>query len=112
MADKYSYRITPLAEEDIDGVLAYIANNLCNTKAAKDLLNKIDSAIDNICNFPYSFADCSCYLIADDKIRHIPVDNYVLIYEITEYDKEIRILRFRYAKMNLRNIELHTKDKS
>ena len=41
MADKYSYRITPLAEEDIDGVLAYIANNLCNTKAAKDLLNKI-----------------------------------------------------------------------
>lgn len=110
MADKYSYRITPLAEDDIDGVLAYIANSLCNTKAAKDLLDKIGSAIDNICNFPYSFADCSCYLIADDKIRHIPIDNYVLIYEIAEYDREIRILRFRYAKMNLRNIELNNKD--
>ena len=84
MADKYSYRITPLAEDDIDGVLAYIANNLCNTKAAKDLLDNIDSAIDNICNFPYSFADCSCYLIADNKIRHIPVDNYLSLIHISE----------------------------
>ncbi len=30
MSNKFSYYLTPLAEQDIDSALDYIANQLCN----------------------------------------------------------------------------------
>ena len=106
MSNKYTFKLTPLAEQDIDSALNYIAENLCNAKAATDLFSKIESTIDTICAFPRSSSDCLCFLIQDENIRHVPIDNYVLIYEIVDELKEIRILRFRYSKMNLKNVEL------
>lgn len=103
---KYNYNFTPLAEEDIDSVLSYISEQLLNKKAANDLFSKIEKAIENICEFPYSFADCSYYLITDINIRHANIDNYVLIYEVLEETKQINFLRFRYAKMNLSNMNI------
>lgn len=103
MSDKYTYRLTPLAESDIDSALEYIAESLCNPKAASDLYMKLERAIDTVCDFPYSSADCRRFLIQDESIRHVPVDNYVLIYEIEDELKEIRILRFRFSKMNPKN---------
>ena len=101
MKSEYAYKLTPLAENDIDSALEYIAQTLCNTKAALDLMDKIERAIQNACVFPYSAADCHMFLINDDKTRHIPVDNYVLIYEVDERAKLIKILRFLYAAMDL-----------
>lgn len=106
MSNKYTFRLTPLAEQDIDSALNYISVNLCNAKAASDLFIEIESAIDTICTFPRSSLDCLCYLIQDNNIRHIPIDNYVLIYEIVDELKEIRILRFRYSRTNLKNVDL------
>ncbi|HBN12476.1 MAG TPA: hypothetical protein DD415_02565 [Clostridiales bacterium] len=106
MSNKYTFRLTPLAEQDIDSALNYIAENLYNAKAASDLYMQIESAIGTICAFPRSSSDCLCFLIQDENIRHIPVDNYVLIYEIVDELKEIRLLRFRYSRMNLKNVEL------
>ncbi len=106
MSNKYNYLLTPLAEQDIDSALSYITENLCNAKAATDLYLEIESAIETICSFPRSSSDCLCYLVTDENIRHIPVSNYVLIYEIVDEIKEIRILRFRYSKMNFKNIDL------
>ncbi len=106
MSNKYTFKLTPLAEQDIDSALNYIAENLCNAKAASDLYIEIESTIDTICAFPRSSSDCLCFLIQDENIRHVPLDNYVLIYEIVDELKEIRILRFRYSKMNLKNVEL------
>ena len=109
MSDKYNYKLTPLAEEDIDSALTYISEQLFNGKAANDLLTKIENTIGRICEFPYSFADCSYFLIKDDNMRHAVVDNYVLVYEIIKEEKQINILRFRYAKMNL--TKMNVKDK-
>lgn len=106
MSNKYTFRLTPLAEQDIDGALEYIAESLCNPKAASGLLFKIEKAIDTACSFPLSAADCLCFLITDENIRHIQIDKYALIYEISEELKEIRILRFRYSRMNLKYTEL------
>lgn len=52
MSNKFSYYLTPLAEQDIDSALDYIANQLCNGQAASDLFAKIENAIENICRFP------------------------------------------------------------
>ena len=101
MPNKYNYKITLLAKQDILSVVEYITEQLSNAKAASDLLSKTEQTIKTICEFPYSFADCSYFLISDEHIRHAVIDNYILVYEIVESVKEIRVLRFRYAKMDL-----------
>ncbi len=95
-----------MPNKDVDSALNYISQNLCNPKAAADLYFEIDSAIHRICAFPRSSSDCLCYLIQDENIRHVPVDRYVLIYEIVDELKEIRILRFRYSGMDIKKVEL------
>ncbi len=104
MDNKYQRKITDTAQQDITSTVNYIAINLCNVKASNDLLKKIRSAADNICMFPRAHTDCKCFMIDDENIRHTTIDNYVLIYEISDETKQINILRFVYAKKNLINI--------
>ncbi len=111
MSNKYAYKLTPLAESDIDSALDYISNQLCNGQAAGDLLDKIENTIENICTFPYSSADCTYFLVNDESVRHVLIDNYVLIYEVKEQAKQINILRFRYTRMNLTQLKLGNREK-
>ncbi|MCH5350870.1 MAG: type II toxin-antitoxin system RelE/ParE family toxin [Clostridiales bacterium] len=106
MVSKYGYRFTPLAESDIDSALTYISVTLCNGQAAGKLLSDIESIITTICEFPYSAADCKCFLVQDEKIRHVSVDNYILIYEIREEEKTLNILRFLYSRMDLTKLDI------
>lgn len=101
MSDKFTYKITPNANEDMAQALLYISENLHNPKAAIDLLDETDKAIDQICRFPYAQPDCTCFLITNPEFRHIQVDNYTLVYRVKESEKVLHILFFRYAKMDL-----------
>lgn len=110
MSSKYAYYLTPLAEQDIDSALAYITETLSNGQVANKLFEDIEKAIATICEFPYSSADCKLFLIQDENIRHVLIDNYVLIYEVKETEKRLNILRFRYTRMDLTKLELDKKD--
>lgn len=99
MSNKYNYKFTAIAEQDIDSVFSYISENLGNKKAANDLFVEIQATIEKICLFPYSFSDATYYFINDKNIRRAVIGNYVLIYEIIEEQNQINVLRFRYAKM-------------
>lgn len=106
MSNKYTFKMTPFAEFDVDSALTYLTDNLCNEKAAGDLYLKIEKAIETICEFPFASTDCKCFLVEDEKIRHVPIDNYCLVYEIKKEEKRIDILRFRFAKMDLTKLSL------
>ncbi|MCH5158936.1 MAG: type II toxin-antitoxin system RelE/ParE family toxin [Clostridiales bacterium] len=106
MANKYGFRFTPLAESDIDSALSYISITLCNGQAALKLLSDIEKTITTICEFPYSFADCKRFLVQDENIRHVSIDNYVFIYEIREQEKQLNILRFLYSRMDLAKTDI------
>ena len=101
MPDKYIYKLTPIANTDMDEAAQYISENLHNPKAALDLLDSIDETIEQICKFPYAQPDCTCFLIDNPEFRHIPVKNYTLVYRIREEEKLLRIIYFRYEKMDL-----------
>lgn len=104
--NKYKYYVTPLAEQDIDSALNYISTELCNAKAALDLLDEIEHTIENIVAFPLSMPDCKIFLITDENIRHTYVNNYCLIYEVKEESKQINILRFLYCKIDFTKLEV------
>ena len=110
MSSKFDYFLTPLAEQDIDSALAYITDTLCNGQAAKKLFGDIESAIDRICEFPYSSDDCKLFLIQDEHIRHVIIDNYVLVYEVKEAESKLNLLRFCYNRMDLTKLMLGKKD--
>lgn len=103
MPTDYIYILAPNAEEDIESALDYIAENLCNKKAALDLAMEIEKSFETICEFPFSSADCECFLITDKNIRHIPIKNCTLIYEINQSKREIYVLYFKYSRMDLKN---------
>ena len=93
----YRYKLTPLAIADIDDALDYISEKLLNSVAADNLYHGIQREITNICDTPYAFPDCSYYLIDDENIRHAVVRNYILIYEISQGEEMIKVLRFLYG---------------
>ncbi len=94
----YNYEFTELAINDIDETLNYITNNLCNKKAAVDLMKDIEKSIYNICMFPLAYPDCKYYYIKDENIRHAIINNYILVFKI--FETKIVFLRFKYSKQN------------
>ena len=102
----YSFKFTQLAICDIDEALDYITDKLQNPGAAKRLYSSIKKEISGICKNPSLFPDCSCYYIDDKNIRHSLVGNYVLIFEICKVEKEIRILRFLYGRMDISHMAI------
>ncbi len=100
MANKYNYQFTDFALADLENALSYVSNTLMNKKAARDLLVLLDNTIENICDFPYSYPDCSYYFIEDSAIRHTMIKNYVLVYRVNEETSTIEILRFKYSKQS------------
>lgn len=104
MQNNYSYKLTPLALQDIDETLAYITEKLLNGKAAINLLDELEHTLNSICSYPHAFPDCAVFMITDTMIRHAPVNNYLLIYEIDEEEKQVNILRFLYAKADIANM--------
>ena len=104
----YRYKFTPLALSDMDEALDYIAGSLSNPSAADTMYRNIASEIERICDRPFSFSDCSNYLIDDEMIRHTVIGNYVLIFEVCEAEKLIKILRFLYGGRNIAGMSIGT----
>lgn len=102
----YRYKLTPLALSDIDDALGYIGETLSNPSAADRLYRSIMKEIDGIISGPFSFPNCSHYLIDDENIRHSVIGNYVLIYEIDENNHLIKILRFLYGGRDITNTNI------
>lgn len=101
MGSRYTWKMTPLAEADIDGVLSYITEQLSNRAAAARLLSDFDKAINSICEFPMACAGCEYYFISDANCRHAIIGNYVLFYRVNEDEKQIEVLRFIYSGRNI-----------
>ena len=110
MEFKYSYKFTETAAQDLDDILHYINDDLCNQSAAKSFYNDILSNINNTRLFPLSGTLVRNEYLQDKSVRQIVVGNYILYYIAKENEKTIYIVRIVYGKMNLEQIDLSIKD--
>jgi len=94
----YNYFITAHAEKDFESIMDYIAVELHNPTAAQALGRKIFEAIDNVCVFPQSGTQVVNSGIADNTVRRLVIDNYILYYKPLDNDKFIYILRIVYGQ--------------
>lgn len=101
-ADNYTAVILPQAEKDITEILDYIANELSNPTAAKNLWADIKEAIGRARTFPYAMPLLKNeHITRGKKYRRLDVNNYVIIYKVVEELMQIRILAVFYGPSDI-----------
>ncbi len=101
---EYSLKFTTKAEDDLDEIYEYIANNLFAYEAADNLMDKFENKILRLKTFPYS-----CSFVADEVLkkrsyRKLIIDNYIVFYLINEQEHQVIIMRILYGASNYKNI--------
>jgi len=104
MASEYGYRLTQKASTDLDDIIAYMAVDLANPKAASDFMDKVEAAIDEARSFPESGPRADNEYLPEPAVRKKYIGHYILYYLPDASKKLIYILRIIYSRRNLDEI--------
>ena len=88
------------AQDDLDGIFAYISVTIAAPMAAKDLSNSIHDALDTLSEFPEAFALCQDEPWVLRSVRVMPVKNYRFYYTVSHETREVFILRVFYYRQD------------
>ena len=83
---------------EIKETCTYIAEDLSNPKAAKDLYDKLMKRIAQMCNYPESGTKVKSVFFTDKSLRKFLVGNYTVYYRPNKETKMIEIIHFIYSK--------------
>lgn len=100
----YIIHITERAKSDMVKTADYIEFMLKNPDAADTLLDKAESAINTLCDFPCRYPLVSDSVLSAIGIRFITIDNYLIFYLVSKTDNAVYIIRFLYEKSNWKSI--------
>ena len=92
--------VSPAADRDLDSILSYLINELCNPQAAGNLLDEVESAYDTLVETPEAFEMCRERRLAELAYRKVKVGNYLMIYQYDSELDEINVLRFFHESQN------------
>ena len=92
--------VSPAADRDLDSILSYLINELCNPQAAGILLDAVESAYDVLVENPEAFELCRDRRLADLAYRKAQVGNYLMIYQYDSESGEVNVLRLFHETQN------------
>ena len=98
---KYDVRFLPLFEEDLSGIVTYIAERLKNPVAASKLIDDVESAIMKRSNYAESFEPYHSAKERKYPYYRIYVGSYVVYYVVIDDVMEVR--RILYNKRNVKD---------
>ena len=100
----YKYFFTDVAQKDLDNILDYLTNHLCNFNAAKSFYNLLNERIALACDFPESNPIIENRFLGFHEVRKMVIKNYLLYYYV-DVDKEIiNVLSIRHSLENQKKI--------
>ena len=76
----YSVKVTESAERDLDEIVGYIVQELCNPQAAAHLLDEIGIVYLQLARTPECYPSCTHPLLR--QYRKVTIMGYVLIYRV------------------------------
>ncbi len=94
--DNYSLKLTSKANEDLDKIYSYISKELYAEKAAKNLLEKIETSIMQLKDFPFSCNYASDEFLRKKGYRKLIIDNYIAFYLVNEEEQQVDSTRGRF----------------
>lgn len=86
----------PSAQSDLLAATDYLVTVLDAPKAAADLLDEFDSAVEQLAQFPYAHELYRTACPMQDEIRKVPIKNYVLYY--AAFPEHVEIRRFLHGR--------------
>lgn len=93
----YKLVITELAQNDLDGIVSYIAVSLANPAAAGRFLDELSWCYGNLKDNPFIYAKSSDLRLEKEGYRKALIKSYVLIFKIFEQQKTVVIYRIFYG---------------
>lgn len=84
--------------------ISYISGKLFAELSADNLLERVESSIMRLKDFPYSGS-----IVLDEPLkirgyRKLIVDNYMAFYLVDEMEKQVKIMRILYGAQNYQNL--------
>lgn len=95
--NKFTIKITPKAFEDLDEIYSYISNDCYNEGAADNLMEKIETSIMRLKDFPFSCSFVTDEIIKDKGYRKLIVENYIAFYLVRDEEKQVIVMRVLYG---------------
>ena len=96
----YNVEYLPLARQDMVEIVTYIARELHNLAAAERIAEQLVQAGDGLRNFPYAAPAYQPLRPLKHEYRKLLVENYMMLYWVTETEKRVTIARVVYARRN------------
>ena len=100
---KYSLQFTKAASEDFDEIYEYISNILNAPNSAKKLMAEMEEKVLNLCDFPKMYPYSEDLYLKQKGYRKLVVENYVILYLVSDEDKQVVISRAFYQAMDYFN---------
>lgn len=98
MADIYEVKITRQAQEQMAEIVDYISHELFAPESANNLLDKMESSIMGLTEFPERFQLIDEEPWKTEGIRKIVVNNFLVYYCINELEKKVQVTAVIYSK--------------
>lgn len=98
--DNYVVKLYARAYRDLDGIYAYIAENLLEPGTALNMVEELEEAIFSLEQLPERGAIRRVGAYANGNYRQLFVKNYVIIYRVLKTKKEVHIVTVRYTPSN------------
>ncbi|HRT30492.1 MAG TPA: type II toxin-antitoxin system RelE/ParE family toxin [Kiritimatiellia bacterium] len=95
----YELLITEAAEQDLDGIVEYIAVRLANPSAAGSFLDAVEACYENLRRTPKIYSECADAYLKSRGYRKALIKNYnyVLVFRFGREANKVYVLRFFYA---------------
>jgi len=100
----YKILMTQPAADDLKDITAYIANELREPAIAKKFVEKIKEVIMSISEMPARHSLVADEKLANQGIRKILVDNYLVFYIVSKKFETVTVVRILYARRDWNNL--------
>ena len=100
----YKLVITELAQNDLDSIVKYIAQQLSNPTAAGDFLDEVEKCYSYLKSNPLIYAKSTDWRLEQEGFRKALIKNYLLFFKVNEDSKTVTVNRFLYGARDYLNL--------
>lgn len=92
----YKLQISRSAQKELDGIVQYMVEQLCNPKAASDFLDLLDEKYEFLAENPKMYPLARDFQLRRRGYRMLKAKNFLLLYRIIEDEKTVNIAGIFY----------------
>ena len=101
---KYKINRTDKADEQLREIIFYIADDSGSIDIALNYLNKIESAINQLEDFPMSGSAPRYSILRKQGFRVLIVERHLVFYKVNESEKKVTIYAIVDSRREYRNL--------